>query len=60
MTLPDTRKKKYLVAHFRNVTQEEWCIPNSSFGLAIHDCRMLYFDRVFFFFEVYFVTNAEP
>lgn len=44
MTLSDTRKKKYLVAHLKIVTQEEWRIPSSSFGLVFHDCLMLYFD----------------
>lgn len=50
MILPDARKKKYLVGHFKNVMQEEWCIPDSSFGLVFHGCLMLYFDQAFIFF----------
>lgn len=34
--------------------QEEWCIPDSSFGLVFYGCLMLYFDQDFFF-EIYFV-----
>lgn len=60
MILPDARKKKYLVGYFKNVMQEEWCIPDSSFGLVFHGCLMLYFDQAFFFFEIYFVINGEP